>query len=189
MSFVLLHITWDWRQSNHLLTCVAGKQSHPGYLKLCLPGPVFCENSWEVCHIDCIPVKRQLEKFSCALSTWWYFWRFQGKKTEGQEEARRWSMQSSCGHSTAVGFQLGQGRNVGWFPQHLLASETSSLPAPHAQCCLWGHGRMFAWKTAVVVLQVTAWSAICSCAPQPRCSNQSHGLSKAVAAWRETSFA
>lgn len=61
MSFVLLHITWDGRQSNHRLTCVPGNQSHPGYLKPCLPGPVFCENSWEACHVDHVPAKRQVK--------------------------------------------------------------------------------------------------------------------------------
>lgn len=61
MSFVLLHITWDRCQSNHCLTCVPGNQSHPGYLKPCLPGPVFCENSWEACHIDCVPAKWQMK--------------------------------------------------------------------------------------------------------------------------------
>lgn len=61
MSFVLLHIAWDRRQPNHLLTCVPGSQSHPAYLKLCLPGPVLYENSWESCHISRVPGERQMK--------------------------------------------------------------------------------------------------------------------------------
>ncbi|XP_063246244.1 uncharacterized protein LOC134546893 isoform X5 [Prinia subflava] len=51
-------------------------------------------------------------------------------RAEGRLRDERTSLQSSRGHSTALAFQLGQGRNVGWFPQHLPASETSPLPAP-----------------------------------------------------------
>lgn len=157
MSFVLLHITWDGRQSNHRLACVPGNQSHPGYLKPCLPGPVFCENSWEACHVDRVPVKRQVKAARKVQPLFKYatvLLRLQGKKDWGPgggSETERASVQSSRGHSAAVGFQLGQGRNVGRFPQHLPALGTSSLPAPHAPRCLWGHGRMFAWETSVVV--------------------------------------
>lgn len=150
MSFVLLHITWDWRQPNHLLTCVPGSQSHPGYLKLCLPGPVFYENSWESCHISRVPAERQMKAARKVQPRFEYAMvllalagnnRVRARRRLGDERA---SLQSSCGHGTAVGFQLGQGRNVGWFPQHLPASETSPLPAPRAPRWLRGYGRMFA---------------------------------------------
>lgn len=142
MRFVLLHITWAWCQSNHRLTCVPGNQSHPGYLKPCLPGPVFYENSWEACHIDYVPVKRQIKaarKVQLHLKYAMVLLALAGKKggrPGGGSETERASVQSSRGHSAAVGFQLGQGRNAGRFPQHLLASGTSSLPAPHAPRCL-----------------------------------------------------
>jgi len=53
----------------------------------------------------------------------------------GSLETEVVSMKSS-GRSTAVGFQLRQGRNVGLFPQHLTALGISSVPAPRARRCL-----------------------------------------------------
>lgn len=88
---MLLHITWDWRQPNHLLTCVPGSQSHPSYLKLCLPGPAFYENSWASCHISRVPAERQMKarevqpRFEYAM----VLLALAGKKERGQEEAGR----------------------------------------------------------------------------------------------------
>lgn len=150
MSFVLLHIAWDWRQSNHLLTCVPGSQSHPGYLKLCLPGPVFYENSWESCHISRVPAKRQMKAARKAQPRFEYSMVLlaqAGKK--GRGPGGGWETSGRACRAAAVtaqrlAFSWGRGRNVGWFPQHLPASETSPLPAPRAPLWLRGYGRMFA---------------------------------------------
>lgn len=143
MSFVLLHITWDWCQSNHCLTCVPGNQSHPGYLKLCLPGPVFCENSWEACHVDRIPAQRQIKaarkvqpcfKYAMVLLV------LAGKKSL---KGRR-SLRDRVGEDHSRVVLAGAGEECGMVP-----------PASP------GFGNLFPSSTACSALPPRAWSDVC----------------------------
>lgn len=150
MSSVLLHITRGWCQSNHRLTCVPGNPSHPGYLKPCLPGPVCCESSWEVCHINRVPVKRQIKAarkvqpgFKCTMA----LLVLAGKnQTEGQERAGSGrACRAAAAAAQRSAFSWGRGGMWdGSFLQHPPALGTSSLPVPRAPRCLRGHVRMFA---------------------------------------------
>lgn len=132
MSFVLLHIAWDWRQPNHLLTCVPGSQSHPGYLKLCLPGPVFYENSWESCHISRVPGERQMKaarkvqpRFQCAM----VLLAQAGKEEQGPGGGRETSG-GACGAAavTAQRLAFSWGRAGEWDGSHSISRLRKPLP-------------------------------------------------------------
>lgn len=150
MSFVLLHTAWDWRQPNHLLTCVPGSQSHPDYLKLCLPGPVFYENSWESCHISRVPAKRQMKAARKAQPRFEYavvLVALAGRAERGPGGG--WETSGRACRAAAVTAQrsaFSWGRGGMWHGSHSISrlSETSPLPAPRAPRWLRGYGRMFA---------------------------------------------
>lgn len=135
MSFVLLHITWDWRQPNHLLTCVPGSQSHPGYLKLCLPGPVFYENSWESCHISRVPAKRQMKaarKVQLRFEYAMVLLALAGKKQWGPGGA--WEMSGRACRAAVVTAQrlaFSWGRGGMWDGSHSISQLWKPLPFQH----------------------------------------------------------